>query len=132
MKKTNREENSSIVKKITKLAIIGLFVLVLLSVTRGVFRLSTSGGRVREAQEKLEEVKKTQSQLSGELEMVKSDYYREKQTRDKLGMAKEGEIVVVLPDEEVLKRLSPRRVEKETNEPNVPNWKKWAKLFFEI
>ena len=43
-------------------------------------------------------------------------------------MAKEGEIVVILPDEHILRKLAPDREIEEEVLPD-PNWKKWMKLF---
>ncbi len=43
-------------------------------------------------------------------------------------MAKEGEIIIVLPDEEILGTLAPNLEEEEEALPD-PNWKKWLKLF---
>ena len=60
---------------------------------------------------------------------VKGEEYIEKQLRDNLGLAKEGEIVVVLPDEEILRKIAPSVPEEEDILPD-PTWKKWLKLFF--
>jgi len=121
-----------LLRRVKKIVVVFLFLLVLVSVLRGVSRLISSRDRVETTKAKLEELKKEQERLKFELEAVSSDYYRDKQARDKLGLAKEGEKVVVLPSEEILRRLSPRKLELEKNEAKEPNWRKWAKLFFDI
>jgi hypothetical protein len=42
---------------------------------------------------------------------------------------KEGEVIVVLPDEDILRKLAPLLPTEENTLPE-PNWKKWEKLFF--
>ena len=43
-------------------------------------------------------------------------------------MAKEGEIVVILPDPETVRKFAPSIYTEEEPLPD-PNWKKWLKLF---
>jgi cell division protein FtsB len=117
--------------KIARFGLILIFIGALLSVSRGLVRLATSGNRVKDARELLNKEKLRQEELGAQLEEVTSDFYREKQVRDQLGMAKPGETVIILPDEELLRRLSPR-VRQEETKILEPNWRKWAKLFFEI
>lgn len=132
MKRKGLVKPRPLLAKLTGIVLILLFIGALLSVTRGIVRLISSGSRVGEARERLEEAKADQEELKAKLEELNSDYYREKQTRDQLGLARPGETVIVLPDEELLRRLSPRVIEEENLEPPEPNWRKWAKLFFEI
>lgn len=120
----------NLLKRVKKVVLTLLFFLVLVSVLRGISRLVFSGDRVKSSQAKLEELKVEQERLKYELGQISSDFYREKLARDKLGLAKEGEKVVVLPSEEILRRLSPRKLELEKTDSQEPNWKKWAKLFF--
>ncbi len=68
------------------------------------------------------------SELKKTLERVQSEAFIEKQIRDQLGLAREGEIVLVLPDENVLKSLVPKLPQEEEELPD-PIWRKWLKLF---
>ncbi len=74
-------------------------------------------------------LKKENEELQKRLTETQSPVYIERELRDKLGLAKRGEVVVVLPDAEILKRLAPKSSEEEDFLPD-PTWKKWAKLFF--
>lgn len=130
--KLNGNVKSGFLAKAGQVTMIFVFVGVLLTITRGVARLVSSGDRVNVARERLAEAKRTQEELREKLLDINSDYYREKTARDQLGLARPGETVIVLPDEELLRRLSPRLLEEENNKPADPNWKKWVKLFFEI
>ena len=85
--------------------------------------------KIQEEERKVETLKRENERLKRESEKVMSGVYIEKQLRDRLGLAKEGEYIVVLPDEETLKRLAPKIEEEEEILPE-PNWKKWYKLFF--
>jgi cell division protein FtsB len=84
---------------------------------------------IREKQEKVDKLKTENEKFKKRLEEVTSDEYIEKQLRDSLGLAKEGETIVVLPDKETLKNLVPHIEEEEDVLPD-PNWKRWVKLFF--
>lgn len=106
-----------------------LSFLLIISLARNIIRINRAGKKIDEAQVRVEELKKENEELKGKIESLKSEEYKEKQLRDKLGLAKEGEIVVVLPDEEVLRKLAPKRVIEEDVLP-APNWKRWYKLFF--
>lgn len=108
-----------------------IFVLVLLTASfiRNIVKVSRAEKKIEEAQERVEKLKEENQELSQKLESVKSQEYIEKQLRDKLGLAKEEETVVVLPDDEVLRKLAPKLEEEEDVLPD-PNWKKWVKLFF--
>jgi cell division protein FtsB len=130
MKSRGVVKSRSFPPNVGRLVLAIVFMATLFVISRGVFRLLSSGERVQDAQERLKEVKLKQEELKTRLQEVNRDFYQEKQARDKLGLAKPGEIVVVLPDEDLLKRLSPRALEQENLEPPEPNWRKWARLFF--
>lgn len=117
---------------IKNIAILMISFFVVLSAARSVSNLVSSRNRVSLAEDRLEAVQKEQENLKDELAEAQSEYFAEKQARDKLGLAREGEIVIVLPEEDLLRRLSPRVVEDESTELLEPNWVKWANLFFEI
>ena len=109
---------------------LGLLLLVGLAVS--LFRSYQRGIRSRAAiereKDKIEKLKSENAKLEEDLIRVKSAEYIEAQLRDKLGLAKTGEIVLVLPDAETLKKLAPRLPEEEDVLP-LPPWKKWVQLF---
>lgn len=67
-------------------------------------------------------------ELEEAIALAKSSEFIEEEIRNKLGLVKSGEVVVVLPDEETLRKLAPEIREEEDILPD-PNWKKWLKLF---
>ena len=109
--------------------LIFIFLLMLVSLIRNVLRVVESNKRIGKAQDQVEKLKKENEELEEKLAVTRSEGYIEKQLRDKLGLAKEGEIVIVLPDEKILETLAPSLEEEEETLPD-PNWKKWLKLFY--
>lgn len=110
---------------------VGLFLgfLFLLSLIRNISKIADAEKRISKAQERVEKLRKENEETERRLAEVRGEEYIEKQLRDKLGLAKEGEIVVVLPDEETLRKIAPGIAEEEDVLPD-PIWKKWLKLFF--
>lgn len=83
---------------------------------------------VEKTKVKLEKMEIENEKLAEQLQITRSDEYREKQFRDKMGLAKEGEIIVVLPPQDELKRLVPDPPDE--FEPKIKtNWQKWLDLF---
>ena len=91
---------------------------------RNIYFLWQAQKKVGQAQEQLETLKKEQVELLKKKEYYQSEAFVEQQARDKLSLAKEGETLVVLPEEE-----------KETAEQTEPdpakltNWQRWARVF---
>ena len=57
----------------------------------------------------------------------KSQDFIEQQARDKLGLAKEGETIVIIPEEKINQVLG---MAKQVVEPRLPNWQGWLRLFW--
>lgn len=118
--------------KFTKIAnwiFLILAVILSISLIQNINHVAHSGDKITEAQNRIKELEKEQKELQVNLQIVKSDEFIEKQLREKLGLAKKGELVVVLPNEELVKKFAPKADIEEISLPD-PNWKKWQKLFF--
>ena len=110
------------------LVILVVFVLAI-SLVRNLNKIFEAKNRIKEEAAKLEKLEEENKRIKESIASVQTQEYKEKQIRDKLGLVKEGELIVVLPDEETLRKLAPQEeVEKETL-PD-PTWKKWLKLFY--
>jgi cell division protein FtsB len=109
------------------LAFVGL--LLIISLVRNILKISEVKNKIEKERNRVENFKKENEELERKLTETSGVEFIEKQLRDKLGLAKEGEIVVVLPDEKVLEQLVPKVPEEEETLPD-PIWKKWLKLFF--
>jgi len=97
-------------KTYSNIVFIVISLLMLASLSRNIIK-------VREAKERLKEKEEYIEKIKGENE------------EDKLGLAKEGETIIVLPDEETIRKFAPSDEKEEEILPD-PNWKKWLKLFF--
>lgn len=109
-------------------ALLLVIVLLIVSLARNITKTIDVQKRIEKKEKDIQKLEDRNQDLKEELRILTSDEYTEKQLRDKLGLAKEGEYVIVLPDEEVLKNLIP---EKERNVERLPDptWKKWLNLF---
>ncbi len=120
--------NKKIVNIIGLATALVLFLILLSSLTKSLKKLKEGENQISKNEIKLEKIRQENERLSSQLKIVQSDEYLEKQLRDKLGLAKEGEIVLVLPEASVVKKLSPQIPEEEEVKPK-PNWQKWLELF---
>lgn len=110
---------------VTSLIIIFSFYLIV-SLSREIIELIQKEQVIEQEQLKLEELMVETQLLKEELNYVQSEEFVEKEARGKLGLSKEGETIVVLPEnfEEMVE--SSRKgigVEK------IPNWRKWLRIF---
>jgi cell division protein FtsB len=124
----NIKDKGSFFQNIFTLAIIFLTFLFILSLVRSMGKAREVGRVIKEKEERIKKMEAKNEEVKKKLEEAKSDAYIEKKLRDDLGMAKEGEIVFILPDEEVLRSLVPPLPEEVDVLPD-PIWKKWFKLF---
>lgn len=101
--------------------VIGLYLIV--SFSRDIWGLLNKNKEIDKEQQKLEKLKDDNLVLKQRLEYVQSEEFVEKEARDKLGMVREGEAVVLMPEN--TSQALETQVQEET-----PNWKKWWQLFF--
>lgn len=94
---------------------------------RNVVRLYQAGNRVKEAQKQLEGAKAKNEQLTKRLAEVNSPEFVEREAREKLGYGKEGEVMVILPDQDQKGRSSFAKATED-----LPNWKRWWDLYVRI
>jgi len=117
------------IKLVTRLIIVFVIILLSLSLVGSITRILNANEKVTVAKNKILAAQKEQKDLQKKVAEAKSPEFIEQEARNKLGLAKKGEIVVVLPDPQTLKLLAPTH-EKEEEFLPLPNWKKWMKLFF--
>ncbi len=100
-----------------------LSLIVIVNISRTIYRLWQKGHIVEERQSYLTDLKQKHSQLEVKLGEVQSPQYIERQAREKLNLQREGEVVVVLPQTKTEEAVT-LQVKTEAN------WQKWWKLFF--
>lgn len=113
-------------KKLISVAILLFGLYLIFTFSQDLWVLVQKEREIGMGQEKLEELETTNEKLKEQLEYVQGEQFIEKEARDKLGMAREGETVVMLPEN--LGQVA--GLKKEEEEQNLPNWEKWLKLFF--
>lgn len=118
-------------EKLVKLrgyALILLIFLFGLSLFRNILKVNGAKNRLEREKEKVLELEEQGKVLEEQLRIMQGNEFLESQLRDKLGLAKEGESVVVLPDSETLKKLVPEIPDEKDHLPDPP-YIKWMKLF---
>lgn len=85
-----------------------------------------SGDRLSAAAEAVYQLEAKNKQLKNKLSQIQTPQFIEKQARDKLGLAKAGESIVVIPEDK-LKLIMGAST---SSQPRYPNWLGWWKVFF--
>lgn len=106
-----------------------LFVFLFgLSLFRNILKVNEVKNRIQNEKEKVIKLEEEGKILEEELKKMQGNEFLESQLRDKLGLAKKGESVVILPDPETLKSLVPEIPDEKDYLPD-PIYVKWLKLF---
>jgi cell division protein FtsB len=127
-KKRFAEKFKGSFNKLAGYAIWILILLLALSVIRNVGRRARIEAEIDAERAKVIKMQEDNKRLAEEVLQAQSGDFIERQIRNKLGLVKDGEAIVVLPDEEILRDLAPQALFEEDTLPD-PNWKKWLKLF---
>jgi len=125
-------KNRSIHQKVGSLSFfLLLFLLVVmgLSLIRSIYRIKNARQQITAAQNQLAELEDKQKELKDDLDMIQSQQYLDKEAHNKLNLVHEGEIVLVLPEKDVLRRLSPRTQKQDEEMRPLTNWEAWLGLF---
>lgn len=106
------------------------FVGIMLSITltRNILIIQKANQKITDLKAEIAAIKQKNDKLIMQIDQAQTVEFQEKQARDKLGLVREGEAIVVLPDVETLKKFAPK-TEEQVDELPDPNWKKWLKLF---
>ena len=105
--------------------IVGLVVIV--SLSRRVYSLWRRTDVVRERRDELRKVQEENVRLKEKLLEVRSPQYVEEQARNKLGLIREGETVVLI---EAPQPSSPAATSLPDESNRELKWRVWWKLFF--
>jgi cell division protein FtsB len=110
--------------RLTTLVVLSIGLIFVISLVRSIFDFLKAEDRIQDEELKLAQLQLKNEELKKKLAEVESSEYLEKAAREKLGLAKEGEVVVILPS------VTPLPEAKGQSEENLPNWQKWLKVFF--
>lgn len=110
-------------KYILPLVLIVILGLIIKNITFSILKLNQNNAIITSLKSDLIHQRQQQQFLKERLYYVKTDEFVENEAREKLGMVKEGEHIVLAPPTDE-KRVATAFV------ANTPNWKKWWNLFF--
>ena len=116
------------VSRYSNLLVILFALFLVLSLFRNVNRINKARARIEEKNVDVQELAKDNEKLKRRIEEIESTEYIERQIRDNLGMVREGEVVIILPEDDVLRALAPE-VFVEVEDAPQANWEKWKDLF---
>ncbi len=120
--------------RVVRLVIIGVSAILVVNLSRSIWDLWRRRDIVVERQNVLRRLEIEHQRLKDELTYSESPLFIEQEARNRLGLAREGEAVILLPKSQIPSTKSlPRRQAGQTNEEKeevIPNWKKWWRLFF--
>ena len=105
-----------------------VFLILASSLVKSIRRIKEGNAVIEKTKVRLEKINEENNKLSNQLQITQSDEFVEKQLRDKLGLAKEGEIILILPEPDIVRKLAPVVPEEETIKPKT-NLGKWIELF---
>lgn len=114
-------------KKLLALAGVILILGLLFSLGRQVYEVLKISERITEETEKLTRLQQQNQELRKKLEYVESGEFIERQARDKLNLARENEVVMVISPKEIdqiLQEGKEKQVEK------ISHWLGWLRVFW--
>jgi len=112
-------------KKILFLFLFVFTLWLIFSVGRQVYSLFQAGKRISLAEQKILLLEKERKRLREELAKRDTKEFIEKEARDKLGLAKEGETIAILP-----KKFQTEPQPQIPQEPQVSNLSHWIQRLF--
>lgn len=112
--------------------IIGVAVLVFFSVSlaKEIIRRYEVNKDIQELEQEVSELENQNEELADLIQYLNTDSFKEKEARTKLGMAKAGEKVVVIPDEALVEEVTTETVDAPDNVDELSNPERWFAYFF--
>lgn len=120
--------NSKIVNIMGLVGSLAVFMILASSLIKSLNRIKMGDAVIQKTKVKIESAEAENQKLADQLKVTQSQEFMEKQLRDKMGLAKEGEIVLVLPEADIVRKLAPQISEEEEAKPKS-NLEKWMELF---
>lgn len=110
-----------LINRLIRIVIFAIAIFFVVSLSRSIFSLWQKESIVVEEEKKLGDLKEKHQQLKESFSTTQSQEFIEEKARSSLGLAKEGEYVVVLPPITPVITPSPT--------PQLDSWQKWWRLF---
>lgn len=110
--------------KLFRLGVVVVSLVFIVTLSRSIFDLWQKRDMVRERQKELTRVSAENEGLKKKLSEADSPEFIEREARERLGLVKEGEAIVLIPKATAAGML------EEQSEIALPNWQQWLRLFF--
>ena len=114
-------------KKVLIVIIFLVSIFITYNLLNQIFNALKSEERLSLAAEALYKLEVKNKQLKQRLGEISSREFIEEQARNKLGLGKKGETMVIIPDEKLKEVLG---ASESASEKRLPNWLGWWRLFF--
>ena len=114
-------------KKIIYIVIIFIVLSVGFNLVLQITQAIRSGDRLSQATDRVYELQNHNKELKQKLVEVQSPEFIEAQARDKLGLSKKGETVVIIPEQTIKMVLG---ASSSAQIVRLSNWLGWWKVFF--
>lgn len=114
-------------KRSIRLIIIAVSAVLVVNLSRSILDLWRRRDILGEREAVLRRIQEENKRLQGELEYAQSPEFIEKEARNRLGLGREGEEIILMPNDKL--PMTNEKTEDKTIE-SLPNWKRWWKLFF--
>jgi len=114
------------IKKVILILIILVILVVAYNLITQIIETTKSGERLSQAADAVYKLEIRNRQLKKRLAQIQSPEFIEEEIRNKLGFAKIGETVVVIPEEKLKSVLGA----SSSALIKLPNWLGWLKVFF--
>lgn len=114
-------------KKFIHYGVVFVEVLLLISLSRGLYETLSSRERIDNLQTRKEQLLDQEANLQQELLYVESDYYIESVARNKLHLTKSGETLVLVDPAAIPEILGLQEIQEVDDREN---WQKWMEILF--
>jgi len=121
--------NKEIIQKVVSYGLWLMIVVLGFSAVQNAGKILQTRAEIQSEKARVVKMQEQNQALEKQLADTQNSAFIEQQVRDKLGLAMPSEAIVVLPDQDVLRKLAPQVVSEDDVLPD-PNWKRWEKLFF--
>ena len=114
-------------KTVSLLVIFVISIVILIGLVRQIKDALEAGSRLDRATDEVSALQAENRSLKQKLENSKSFEFIEEIARNKLNLGKPNETVVIIQKELIDNLIN---AQKKVEEPKLPNWKGWLRLFW--
>ncbi len=114
------------IRKIIAILAVLVILLIAYNLVSQILGAFKSSDRLSAMADKVYSLEAQNKELKKKLEEIKSPQFIEQQARDKLGLSKKGETIVIIPEQKLKEVLGV----SQSAQIRFPNWQGWLKLFF--